>query len=178
VRTRYAPVTMTLGRLGKASLVVGGYVAAALVAVGVVALYVVATDGPDRQASQGMYAFGDLSLFLMVFAAGALLPTAAALYFLRRSTPFWLSLAALSVAVALTGVPGLLGLLSVRGGHDASGWIALSFLRLMGAPLLLPMHGLAALLAPGPRLRRVFLGASGLELLCCLALAGHLALAR
>lgn len=169
---------MTLGRLGKTALVVAGYLAAVLVASAAVALHVAATEGPDRQSSQGMHAFGDLSLFLMVFFAAALLPTAAALYFLRRSRAFWVGLAALSALVALTGGPGVLGLLVARAASPPPAWAAFGFLRLMAAPLFLPMHGLAALLAPGPRLRRVFLGATGLELLCGLALAAHLALTR
>jgi hypothetical protein len=44
---------------GKVALVVPGYVVAVLLAAGVVAAYVALTDSPDRQASSGMYAFGE-----------------------------------------------------------------------------------------------------------------------
>jgi hypothetical protein len=52
---------------GKVALVATGYIVAVLVSAGVVALYVTLADSPDRQASSGMYAFGDSLLFLAVF---------------------------------------------------------------------------------------------------------------
>ena len=42
----------------KAGLIGAGYVAAFVIALGVVAVYVAATNGPDRQSSSGMFAFG------------------------------------------------------------------------------------------------------------------------
>ena len=57
----------------KVTLILGGYVLAILVAFAVVSIYVAATSGPERQASSGMYAFGDSLLFLAVFGFAATL---------------------------------------------------------------------------------------------------------
>ena len=62
----------------KVSLVVAGYVVAFLIAFAVVAVYVAATSGPDRQASAGMFAFGDSLLFLAVFGVAAVVDYVAA----------------------------------------------------------------------------------------------------
>ena len=78
---------------GKVALVVTGYVVAVLVAAGVVAVYVALTDSPDRQASSGMYAFGDSLLFLAVFGVVGAVPTGAALFYLRSCRRFWPALA-------------------------------------------------------------------------------------
>ena len=67
----------------KVALVGGGYVAAALIAVAAVAIAGADTSSPDAQASSGMSAFGDALLFVAVFGVCALVPTAAALIFLR-----------------------------------------------------------------------------------------------
>jgi len=47
-----------------------------LLAWGALALYVNASDSPQRQASAGMASFGDAFVFLGVFALAALAPTA------------------------------------------------------------------------------------------------------
>lgn len=74
-----------MSRLKKLGLVIGGYVGACLFAGGVVYVYQLLTDNAVSQASSGMYAFGDLMLFLGIFGMLALLPTGLALYFLIRS---------------------------------------------------------------------------------------------
>jgi len=68
--------------LTKVTLVAAGYLTAGLVATLVVAVHEAVTAG-DGRGSDGMYAFGDLLLFLAVFGFVALLPTCAAIYFLR-----------------------------------------------------------------------------------------------
>src|SRR4030095_1382513 len=88
----------------KVSVIAGGYIAALLMAFAAVALHIATTSGPDAQASSGMYAFGDALLFVAVFAACALVPTGAALFFLRPYRHFWTVLSALGLAVAVTGV--------------------------------------------------------------------------
>ena len=88
----------------KVAVVAGGYIAALLVAFAAVALHIATTSGPDAQASSGMYAFGDALLFVAVFAACALVPTGAALFFLRPYRHFWTVLSALGLAVVVTGV--------------------------------------------------------------------------
>jgi hypothetical protein len=74
-----------MNRVAKLGLVIGGYVAACLLASGVVYVYQLLTDNAVAQASSGMYAFGDLLLFLGVFGVLALFPTGLALYFLFRA---------------------------------------------------------------------------------------------
>jgi hypothetical protein len=88
----------------KGSVVTGGYIAAFLVASAAVAIRVASTSGPDAQASSGMYAFGDALVFVAVFGLSALVPTGAALFFLRPYRHFWTVLSALGLAVAVTGV--------------------------------------------------------------------------
>jgi hypothetical protein len=73
-----------LSRLAKLGLVIGGYVAACLVASGAVYAYQLFTQGPASQASAGMYAFGDFILLVGVFGVLALFPTGLVLYFIFR----------------------------------------------------------------------------------------------
>ena len=70
--------------LAKLGLVIGGYVAACLIASGVVYVYQLFTQGAASQASAGMFAFGNFILFVGVFGILALFPTGLALYFLLR----------------------------------------------------------------------------------------------
>ena len=65
----------------KVSLVAAGYVVAALIAEMAVSAHVARTVA-DSRGSDGMYAFGDLLLFVLVFGAAALAPTGLAVYFL------------------------------------------------------------------------------------------------
>ena len=88
----------------KVAVVAGAYLAAFLLAFAAVAIRVASTRGPDAQASSGMYVFGDAGLFVSVFCVSALVPTGAALRFLRPCRHFWTVLSALSFAVAVTGV--------------------------------------------------------------------------
>ena len=70
--------------LAKLGLVIGGYVAACLAAVGAVYIHDLFMDPAVLQASSGMSAFGDLILFIGVFVFLALFPTGLMLYFLIR----------------------------------------------------------------------------------------------
>ena len=70
--------------LKKFSLVVGGYVLACILAGGAVYIYQFSTQNAAAQASAGMYAFGDLLLFVGIFGVLALFPTGLTLYFLLR----------------------------------------------------------------------------------------------
>ena len=67
----------------KVALVAGGYMAAGLVAALALAIHeaVFPTDG---LGSDGMYAFGDLLLFVAVFGFLALFPTYTAIHFVRN----------------------------------------------------------------------------------------------
>src|SRR5882762_1425840 len=84
-------------------MVAVGYIAAFLVASAAVAIRLANTSGPDAQASSGMYAFGDAVLFVAVFGVAALVPTGAALFFLRPYRSFWTVISALGLGIAVTG---------------------------------------------------------------------------
>ena len=71
-----------MSKLVKLGIVIGGYMAACLVASGAVYVNGLFTQNAAAQASAGMYAFGDFILFLGVFGVLALFPTGLALYFL------------------------------------------------------------------------------------------------
>jgi hypothetical protein len=73
-----------MGWLAKMGLVIGGYLAACLIAYGVVYINDLFMDPAVLQASSGMSAFGDLVLFVGVFSVLALFPTGLMLYFLVR----------------------------------------------------------------------------------------------
>ena len=74
----------TMSIITKVGLVIAGYVAACFLASGVVYVDRLFTSTAVTQASSGMYAFGDLLLFVGMFGVLALLPTGLALYFLIR----------------------------------------------------------------------------------------------
>jgi len=73
-----------MSKLAKLGLVIGGYVAACLIASAVVYVWQQYTQDAAAQASAGMYAGGDLLLFIGVFGGLALIPTGLAIYFLAR----------------------------------------------------------------------------------------------
>ena len=73
-----------MSRLAKLGLVIGGYAAACLAAIGAVYVNGLFTQNATAQASAGMYTFGDLILFGSIFSFLALLPTGLAVYFLLR----------------------------------------------------------------------------------------------
>ena len=73
-----------MGKLAKLGLVISGYVAACLIASGVVYVWQLSTQNASTQASAGMYAGGDLLLFVTVFGFLALIPTGLAVYFLLK----------------------------------------------------------------------------------------------
>lgn len=74
-----------MSRIARLGIIIGGYVAACLLACGVVYVYRLLTDNAVTQASSGMYAFGDLLLFVGMFGILALFPTGLTLYFLVRA---------------------------------------------------------------------------------------------
>lgn len=73
-----------MSNLTKVGLVIGGYVLACLIAIGVVYIYEWSIPAAASQASSGMYAFGDLILFIGVCGFLALFPTGLALYFVFK----------------------------------------------------------------------------------------------
>jgi hypothetical protein len=98
----------------KIALVAAGYVTAIGLAAVAVALYVAAMAGPNRQASSGMFAFGDSLLSLAVLGAAAVPPTAAGLVFLRPHHAFWRALTVTALVIAARGVAALAVCLMAR----------------------------------------------------------------
>jgi hypothetical protein len=149
----------------KVALVAAGYLMALLLAIAAVILRVAATSGPDAQASSGMYAFGDALLFVAVFGVCALVPTGAALFFLRPYRPFWNVLSALGFAVAVTGLTATILFTVGRSEKDTAlaTWADLSVLRILVAPLLALTFLVCTVFSP-PRLPRfAFLTATVME---------------
>jgi hypothetical protein len=135
----------------KIGLGAAGYVGAFLVASTIVAIYVASTSGPDRQTYGAMYDFGDSLLFLAVFAAAAVLPTGAALFFLRPNRAFWLVLSVAALAVAATAAGAFATYVVARTAGASSllqVWSGLAGLRILVAPLFALAFFLSGLFAP------------------------------
>ena len=149
----------------KVGVVAGGYVVDSLVASAAVAIRLASTSGPDAQAASGMYAFGDLILVVAVFGVVALVPTAAALFFLRPYRPFWTVLAVSGFGVAVTGLTAVA--VFAVGRHETSSpiatWAALSVLRILVAPLLALTSLVCAVFSPYRFPRMAFLVATAAE---------------
>src|SRR5262245_14862624 len=93
------PLSKTSARR-QIAIVAVGYLASLLLAALAVAVHIALTSGADANASSGMYAFGDALLFVFVFGGCALVPTAAALYFLRPYRRFWVAAAGVASIIA------------------------------------------------------------------------------
>jgi hypothetical protein len=152
--------------LVKVGLVVAGYVTAVMVAVAVVAIYVAATSGPDRQVYSVMYGFGDDLLFLAAFGIAAVPATGAALFFLRPYRSFWLVLSVVALGIATTGLAALIGYVAPRTA-DARfilhAWSDLASLRILIAPFFALNFFLSGLFAPNRSSRIALLVAAVIE---------------
>lgn len=160
-------------RSTKILTVVGGYTFAFVAASSATALRIALTkDFPDAIASSGMYAGGDILLFLAVFGAVALVPTGAGLVFVRAHPRFGAVLAGAALAVALSGALAWLTFVQPFGRTDPGGWLAiagaLAVFRLLGAPLVASGLAFAALVAPSRDSRRAVMVALAVEALVCL----------
>ena len=152
--------------LAKVTLVGLGYIGALAIAFGAVSLYVASTNSPDRQTYAAMFAFGDSLLFLAVFGVAAVLPTGAALFFLRPYRPFWRVLSIAAVVMATTGIAAFFDFLAMRGTDPrsvASVWSALAVLRVLISPLFALAFLVSALFAPSHLPRVALLVATALE---------------
>lgn len=150
----------------KIGIVGGGYVVAFVLASIVTAVYVASTNTPDRSASSGMYAFGDMMFFLGCFGLAAIPSTAAGLYFLRPHAAFWRAASVGAIALASTAVAALILYLAYRGlgpGAGLQSWAMLSPLRILLAPGLAVAFLLCALFAPTRGARIAFVCAGAVE---------------
>jgi hypothetical protein len=152
--------------LAKVTLVGLGYIGALAIAFGAVSLYIACTNSPDRQTYAAMFAFGDSLLFLAVFGVAAVIPTSAALFFLRPYRPFWRVLSIAAVVIATTGVAAFFDFLAMRGTDPhsvANVWSTLAVLRVLVSPLFVLAFLVSALFAPSHLLRIALLVATALE---------------
>jgi len=166
-----------LGVLPKTVLVLAGYGAAVVLASAAVEARIALQNPADVQGSPGMYAFGDMMFFLFAFCACAALPTAAALWFLRRAERFWSFLSSSAMLLAATGLFALL--VYYAGIHHPIGSplalaAALAVLRLLVAPVLAGASLLGLLLAPSPKIRSGFFRSMIAELVCAAGIFVHL----
>ena len=154
--------------LPKLAFIAGGYLAALVIAVVAVALHSLFVDDRLVQASSGMYAFGDLMLFLIVFCGAAIPATVAALWMLRLHPLFRKISAAIATIFTMMGCVSLLIYL---GSHssEASRWIkewsAAAVLRIVFSPFFSGISFLFGLLTPSRSIRAVFLGCALIEAL-------------
>lgn len=142
----------------KIGIVLAGFALAlvvALVAMGIRA-HLNAAD-----PSQGMQAFGDMVLGMVVFTGLALLPLGLGLYWLRPVTRFWTILAAAAAGYALTGPLALLVSGPLR--FSLGNWALFGDIRIGTMPLSALVVATCALFAPSQRLRVILLGAAVLD---------------
>jgi hypothetical protein len=152
----------------KFGAVVVGYVAALLAAGAALEIRLLNTQGPDAQASAGMYAFGDLLLFIAVFSAAAVFPTGLALFFLRPYRWFWTTLSIAALAIAVTGALAasvciLAARLTLPRESPLMILAALAVLRTLAAPLVAATFLLSGFIAPNRPSRWSLFVAAGIE---------------
>jgi hypothetical protein len=162
--------------IAKIAVVCLGFFVAIVAASVALEIRLAHTQGPDANASAGMYAFGDGLLFIAVFSVVCVVPIGLGLFFLRPWRRFWTGLSIALLVVGLTGVAGT-GLFILAAHHAADGsplqlFAALWVLRLLGSPLLAGGFFLATVLAPAAPSRRILLAATVLEGLVALY-TGH-----
>ncbi|HVT72406.1 MAG TPA: hypothetical protein VHD61_04665 [Lacunisphaera sp.] len=119
------------------------------------------TNGPEAQASSGMYAFGDLVLGVGVFAVIALLPLALALFWLRPMARFWSTAGWVAAAYAATGPVAIIASGWLR--SVPPGWLLASDARVGTMPLSALAWAAFAVFAPHARARILLAAACALD---------------
>lgn len=155
----------TLPAWVKTGIVAGGYMAAILIASGVVAIFV-KLSGPERDASSGMAAFGEMLLFVAVFGVVSIVPTALALFFLRQCRRFWWACSVLALIIGGTSLAAVgLNILVPTGMLSGSlgVWAMFAFLRIFLSPFLAVSFALSALIAPTTGFRWCLFAAASME---------------
>ncbi len=153
-------------RTQKWGVVAGGYAAA--LAAGLLAGWAYDRSIPAavRDASSGMYGFGQLLAAVAVFGFTALLPTIAALVFLRPYAPLWRTLSGVAVAFAAAGLVAALVFTFGAYPNDGPGALGSLFAlaHMLGFPLWTLAFGIFAVLTPDRGSRRRWVAALGIEL--------------
>jgi hypothetical protein len=153
--------------LRKVAFIAGGYFVCFLIAAAAVAIRIASTSESASGAAGGMYGFGDMVLFFAAFGVPALVPTGAALFYLRPHRTFWKVLSSLGVALAVTGVAA--AVLYSIGRHELATplatWAAYSVGRILVSPLLMLAFLVCAVFSPHRPSRLAFLAAAVMEAL-------------
>ena len=155
----------------KIGIVTAGYIFACVAATIATYIQELTTRGTDAQASQGMFAFGQSILFMLVFGGLALMPTVLAFYFLRSSEKFWNGFAVLCLAFSIIGIIVVIAnaLINANILHIAESSAAVVSLfgvvGAFGAPILIIGFLVLAVIAPARRPRLLLLASAGLEVL-------------
>jgi hypothetical protein len=159
--------------LVKVGLVGTGYIGAVAVAWAVVAVHIATTQGPDRRDYAAMFDFGDTLLFLGVFGLAAVLPTGAALFFLRPYRWFWRALSIAALVIAASAAAAFVVMLVWRGAGArsvASAAAAVASLRILIAPLFALAFAVSTVFAPSRNPRLALLAATAIE---AMVFCGH-----
>jgi hypothetical protein len=147
-------------------VVIGGYAVAGFVACAAIDIRLL-HHSAQAQDAPGMYAWGDLLLFLQVFGIGALIPTWLALYFLRPVGKFWTVFSVAALPFAATGLCAALVVALLCHQPDPSLWrsmvVAIGELREMVSPACAVIFLLATFTAPARWSRWALLGATVIE---------------
>src|SRR4030095_3573649 len=155
----------------KIGIVIAGYILSCVGAFVVTYIRELSTRGTYIQASQGMFAFGQTMLFLLVFGGLALIPTVLAFYFLRSSVKFWNGFAVLCLAFSITEIIVVIAnaMMNANLLHISKSSAAVvslfGVLGAFGAPLLIVGFLVLAVIAPSRRPRIFLLASAGLEIL-------------
>jgi hypothetical protein len=162
--------------LAKVGLVGAGFIGAVAIASAVVAVYIAATQGPDRRDYAAMFDFGDSLLFLGVFGLAAVLPTGAALFFLRPYRWFWRALSIAAMVMAASAAAAFVVMLVGRGAgaRSLASAAAVASLRILIAPLFALAFAVSTVFAPSRNPRLALLAATAIE---AMVFCGHFLLA-
>src|SRR5262245_11508419 len=155
-----------MGRLGRAGMVIAGYLAAVAAAAVAAWLYDVRATALPYDTSGGMYAAGQALQSIAVFLLVALAPTAYGLWLLRRHAGFWNGVAVASLVFAAAGLIAVLAPLFFGSAGRSIPLLLLSLLalaQLLGMPVWSGAFALFALLAPTGEARRKLIIAVGIE---------------
>ncbi|MES2355435.1 MAG: hypothetical protein V4568_13755 [Pseudomonadota bacterium] len=135
----------------KVGLVTAGYIAALAIASAALTIYVSATNGPDRQTSGGMFAFGDSLLFLAVFGLASVPATGTALFFLRPYRIFWIILSVAALVISTTSLAAVFCYVVSKTADPHSvlhSWSPFAVLRILVTPLFAMAFLVSGLFAP------------------------------
>jgi len=162
---------MPMDKPVKIGIVIAGYIFALGCASAATYIQELSRRGTDAQASQGMFAFGQTMLFLLVFGGLALIPIVLAFYFLRSSVKFWNGFAVLCLAFSIIGLIIVIAnaMMNANVLHIAESSATIISLfgvsGAFGAPILIVGFLVLAVIAPSRRPRIFLLASAGLEIL-------------